>query len=215
MTEPNVGLASTFDQGAGVGRPGVNRMMYSRPSGLKPPMPLSSRSAGASASGALAAWLGAAVVARRAGRIGAGAGARFSCSARLPRSSSSTTRATACIRTRSGSGICSNTCTNTPPCRSSSAAGTISLICANGERCAPPPRPRPSLHQITRSTFNPFTHHQAWACSSWRASASVLASSTRSSTIGRSPEIAYGHRPDWPRLLPAMSSGAARSARCG
>ena len=39
-TVPNCGLASTFTQGAGVTRPGWVVMTYSRPSGVKPPIPL-------------------------------------------------------------------------------------------------------------------------------------------------------------------------------
>ena len=37
---PNCGLAITLTQGAGVARPGVVVMTYSRPSGVKPPRPL-------------------------------------------------------------------------------------------------------------------------------------------------------------------------------
>ena len=38
---PNSGLASTFDQGSGVSRSPSSTMTYSRPSGVKPPMPFS------------------------------------------------------------------------------------------------------------------------------------------------------------------------------
>ena len=62
MTVPNPGFARTFTQGAGVTAPGPVVMMYSRPSGVKPPSPLkntrSSRGGGAGAAAGAAAHPG-------------------------------------------------------------------------------------------------------------------------------------------------------------
>src|SRR5262245_7172299 len=50
---PNSGLAITFDQGSGVSRSPSSMTTYSRPSGVKPPTPLS-RTSGGTGRGALA-----------------------------------------------------------------------------------------------------------------------------------------------------------------
>src|SRR5665647_2772531 len=55
---------------------------------------------------------------------------------------------------------------------------------------------------MTRSTARRFIRQYSWARSSWRTWAMSSISSIRSSTIGRSPEIECGHRPD---CMPAPS----------
>src|SRR5665647_1934706 len=63
---------------------------------------------------------------------------------------------------------------------------------------------------MTRSTARRFIRQYSWARSSWRTWAMSSVSSMRSSTIGRSPEIECGHRPD---CMPAPRTIASDETR--
>ena len=66
---------------------------------------------------------------------------------------------------------------------------------------------------MTRSTASRFMRQYSCARSSWRTWAMSSTSSMRSSTIGRSPEMACGHRPDCGPAPRTMASDGAPEAR--
>ena len=63
---------------------------------------------------------------------------------------------------------------------------------------------------MTRSAFRPFSRQYSCASSAWRTTPSS-SSTTRTSRIGRSPEMPCGHKLFWPSSLAASTSAGARS----
>ena len=126
--QPKRSLASTLAHGIGVQSSPARVMMYSRPSALNPPRPLSNwRSwAGAGAAGAAGGM--------ERGQAGTAAGSsrreRSICSRRPPASASSTTRATVLSSTWSSAGMWSARRTKMPPGRSSQGWESDELMSA-------------------------------------------------------------------------------------
>ena len=70
--------------------------------------------------------------------------------------------------------------------------------------------------RITTSARSPLSRQYSCACSTWRTSGRSSSSTTRTSRIGRSPEMPCGQRPSWPSALRGQERpGAARSERVG
>ncbi len=102
-----------------------------------------------------------------------------------------TTRATVCSRMRSSSSILSagvheDAAGVVDPIGVAACGDQLRDLLVQSGRC----RPSLSSQRITRSTASPFRRQYAWACRSWRTSSIFAGSAIRSSTIGKSPEMA-------------------------
>ncbi|MNL19277.1 hypothetical protein D3C87_1404690 [compost metagenome] len=207
----------TLIHGAGVVAPSASTTTYSRPSRSKPPRPLKNSSAAG-------AWDERAMAVARpnggggAGGAHAGSGIRASWSAIEPRRAISATRATDCSNARASAVIRSARSAYTAPWANSSPRRgrdwllrtAVSMAtcrsCTYDEACS---------FTMTRSTPSRFMRQYSCARSNWRTWAISSISSIRNRTIGRSPEIACGHSPDWrpaPRAIAPDGALRRRSA---